>query len=86
MPTKEEQLYERTFKGQTDSTDQRVYYTIRAPMWKDPPQPTPSEWTPEDRSMAHRTASILGGLIQHLETKGLLAEADLDEILLSATM
>jgi hypothetical protein len=84
MPNRDDELNERTFKG-TDTTEQRVYYTLHAPMMKDPPRPIPGEWTRDDRSQAHRTASVLSQLIEHLEKKGLLAEEELDEILLNAT-
>ena len=86
MPSREEELARRTFKGQVDFTSQRVYYTLNDPLTKDPPRPLPKEWTADDRSVAHRTARVLSNLIEHLEKKGLLSEAELDEILETATM
>jgi hypothetical protein len=85
MANRDDELYKRTYKGQADSTSQRVYYTLHDPMMKDPPQPIPVGWTRDDRSQAHRTARVLSDLIEHLEKKGLLTEAELDEILLLAT-
>jgi hypothetical protein len=86
MPNKDEELFEKTFKGQADSTAQRVYYTLTAPMHKEPPEPIPPTWTRDDRSVAHRTAHVLAGLIDHLEGDGLLKEDALDELLLRAVM
>jgi len=86
MANRDDELYKRTFKGQTESTHQRVYYTLHAAFLKDPPEATPQEWTRDDRRQAHRTGSILAGLIEHFEKKGLLTDEELDEILLMATM
>jgi hypothetical protein len=86
MPNRDDELRDRTFKDQVDSTSQRVYYTLTAPMHKDPPQQVPKTWTKDDRSVAHRTAHLLSGLIEHLHEKGMLEEDALDELLYLATM
>jgi len=85
MANRDDELAQRTYKGQVDYTSQRVYYTLTDPLKKDPPRPMSKEWSTDDRSVAHRTARVLADLIEHLEKKGVLTEAELDEMLLLAT-
>jgi len=66
MPTIENVLTEQTYKNDHTETGRRVYETLR-----------------DDKvSCHHRTAKLLSLLIQELETKGILSEADIDSLLL----
>ena len=67
MPDKDEFLREKTFKGEYDTTSERVFYCV----WDD------------DRFRDHRCARLLGFLTQRLIDKGLLTEEELDDELLS---
>lgn len=66
MPTIEDVLAVQTYKNENTETGRRIYATLQ-----------------DDKvSHHHRTAKLLSLLIQELETRGILSEADIDSLLL----
>lgn len=68
MPTKEEILEHKTFKGEPFSITERVFHTLYE----------------EDKSLTDGTVRALSRLIQCLHEKGIITEENIDSILLSA--
>jgi hypothetical protein len=81
MPRNDDILRRETYKGDVDSTDLRVLYTLVADNLQ---RPLRAPSVMHDRLIALRTAKLLGLLVGHLEAKGLLDEAALDGMLLQA--
>jgi hypothetical protein len=85
MPTRDEELRKRTFKGEFDDTSQRIYYTLTDPLHKGQPRVMTKEDFSPDKAVAHRTARVASDLLQLLVEKKLITEEELDEMLLAAT-
>jgi hypothetical protein len=67
MPMKEDILREKTFKEEGMETGKRVFYTL---------------WDEKNLSLtAHRNSKLIGLLVHLLEERGVLNEADIDELL-----
>lgn len=74
MPTLEQILEEKTYKGQCDYLSQRVFYTLAGE------QSDPSRETMQ----RHRTMKAVTSLIVRLRKRNVIDDDDVDEILLSA--
>jgi hypothetical protein len=70
MPTRDDLLRDETFKDEGLETDVRVYYTL----------------TDKKNVQAHRTAKAISLLVATLERKGLLTNAEIDELLLEIAL
>lgn len=70
MPSTEDVLAEQTHKQEGVETAKRAFYTIH-----------PSE---QPAAALHRTAKLLGLLIENLENRGVLSEEDIDALLLDS--
>ncbi len=84
MPDYEDELNKYTFKdqyvGSDDETARRILDTIEAV--GNPPE-VPDRM-PESRT-AYKMAKAFGLLVQHLQSKGLISEEEIDEILFKTT-
>jgi hypothetical protein len=68
MPNREDLLYEKTYRGQVDELEKRIYYTL----------------TSEERLQAHRVAKALALVIKLLHDKNVLTDNQIDDLLLEA--
>lgn len=66
MPTREEVLYEKTYKNQVDDLERRVFYTL----------------TNDEKLTVHRTVKAVALLVKILKDKQLLTEEEIDKFLL----
>jgi hypothetical protein len=70
MPYKSDILRDSTYKGQVETIEQRVFYTLHD--GKD--------------LQAHRNSKLLAHLIEHLMEREVITESDLDEWLLKVVV
>ena len=68
MPNREHILYEKTYKGQVDELEKRVFYTP----------------TGEEKLSAHRVAKAVALLVKALSDKKLLTDDEIDALLLES--
>lgn len=66
MPEKEDILREQTFKEEGMELERRVFYTL----------------TGQENLQSDRSCKLLGFLVKTLHERGLLSDAEIDEILL----
>ena len=69
MPQREDVLREKTFKGEFEDVAHRVFHTLTA----------------QKEFEQLRTMHVLSSLIELLTDKGVLTEAELDDLLLKCT-
>jgi hypothetical protein len=67
MPNREDIRRDQTFKDQCDDDGRRVYYTL----------------TDERGDKQHRIAKAVSLLVTHLQSKNLIDDDELDELLLN---
>ena len=79
MAQREDILREKTYKGDAETVYQRVYYTITEPR-------THPASSADDHMRLHRTSVAVARLFERLHDKGVLADADLDDILFEVVM
>jgi hypothetical protein len=77
MPNKQDIIEEKTFPEV--ETEKRIFYVLVGE------RDVASLSTPEGMQ-AHRTAKLLGLLSKHLKDKGLLSNAEIDEMLLQVVL
>lgn len=68
MPSKDDILREKTFKEEGMETEKRVFYTL----------------TDNEKFASHRNSKAIALLVKLLEEKGVIGEADIDELLFQA--
>ncbi len=70
MPSREDELREKTHKGQTDTLHQRLFYTLHVEGSRD--------------LQTHRNTKAVALLMEHLHRQGLLSDDAIDDILLDS--
>lgn len=69
MPSREDLLYEKTYKTQVPELEKRIYYTL----------------TDEDSAKVHRVAKALSLVIKLLHDKNVLSDEEIDDLLFETT-